>query len=98
MLTINGIVIFIFSSGLNEATKEGLDLILMPGLAFDTQLNRLGHGRGYYDTYLHRCALFSKENDLKRPSTSKFFSLYIYLPEISKTILEFTGNFPNTCY
>ncbi|XP_042199974.1 5,10-methenyltetrahydrofolate synthetase (5-formyltetrahydrofolate cyclo-ligase) [Callorhinchus milii] len=33
----------------------GLDLILMPGLGFDKQGNRLGRGKGYYDTYLARC-------------------------------------------
>ncbi|XP_027949615.1 5-formyltetrahydrofolate cyclo-ligase isoform X2 [Eumetopias jubatus] len=33
----------------------GLDLIFMPGLGFDKQGNRLGRGRGYYDTYLKRC-------------------------------------------
>lgn len=57
--------------GLNDTTKEGLDLILMPGLAFDRHLNRLGHGRGYYDTYLHRCALFSQQHGIGRPHTSK---------------------------
>ncbi|MBN3282506.1 MTHFS ligase, partial [Polyodon spathula] len=33
----------------------GLDLILMPGLGFDKNGNRLGRGKGYYDTYLGRC-------------------------------------------
>lgn len=27
----------------------------MPGLGFDRDGNRLGRGRGYYDTYLRRC-------------------------------------------
>ncbi|XP_028921935.1 5-formyltetrahydrofolate cyclo-ligase isoform X1 [Ornithorhynchus anatinus] len=33
----------------------GLDLIFMPGLGFDKQGNRLGRGKGYYDSYLRRC-------------------------------------------
>ncbi|XP_006208856.1 5-formyltetrahydrofolate cyclo-ligase isoform X2 [Vicugna pacos] len=33
----------------------GLDLIFMPGLGFDNHGNRLGRGKGYYDTYLKRC-------------------------------------------
>ena len=33
----------------------GLDLIFVPGLGFDKQSNRLGWGKGYYDTYLKRC-------------------------------------------
>lgn len=36
-------------------TEGGLDLILMPGLGFDRSGNRLGRGKGFYDTYLERC-------------------------------------------
>ncbi|KAM4602367.1 5-formyltetrahydrofolate cyclo-ligase [Polymixia lowei] len=45
----------------NDNTREealdtgGLDLILMPGLGFDRSGNRLGRGKGFYDTYLERC-------------------------------------------
>lgn len=33
----------------------GLDLILMPGLGFTQSGDRLGRGKGYYDTYLEKC-------------------------------------------
>ena len=32
----------------------GLDLILIPGLAFTREGDRCGRGRGYYDTYLQK--------------------------------------------
>ena len=33
----------------------GLDLIIMPGLAFSDQGARLGRGKGFYDTYIEKC-------------------------------------------
>ncbi|MCR4879906.1 MAG: 5-formyltetrahydrofolate cyclo-ligase [Bacilli bacterium] len=32
--------------------KEDIEVIVTPGLAFDKNNNRLGHGKGYYDRYL----------------------------------------------
>lgn len=31
---------------------EDIDLIVMPGIVFDGEKNRLGFGKGFYDTYL----------------------------------------------
>ena len=37
-----------------QILPEQLDVVLVPGLAFDLFGNRLGRGRGYYDRFLRR--------------------------------------------
>lgn len=38
----------------NLMSALDLDLLVFPGVAFDANKNRLGHGRGFYDTYVQR--------------------------------------------
>ena len=35
--------------------EEKIDVVFVPLLAFDVQGNRVGYGKGYYDTFLNKC-------------------------------------------
>ena len=50
----------------NEVPRnDDLDMILVPGVAFDTSMGRIGHGRGYYDRFLAAYCGIKTQNQLE---------------------------------
>ena len=45
--------------------EPSLDLVLMPGLAFDLTCKRLGHGKGFYDGFLAEYATARRDGPSK---------------------------------
>lgn len=58
-----------------EVFLDSIDLILVPGLAFDTDNHRLGYGKGYYDKLLSRKNVYTIGIGYKEQLSKKTFSL-----------------------
>jgi 5-formyltetrahydrofolate cyclo-ligase len=50
-----------------QPCRSVLDLVLVPGQAFDATFGRLGHGKGFYDYFFERCKLHGESRNLQMP-------------------------------
>ena len=57
------------TDGVSDGNTGGLDLVVVPAVAFDTHLDRLGHGAGFYDAFLTR---FCSQGKRAKPYLGKF--------------------------
>lgn len=51
-----------------SSDSPGLDLILVPAVAYDKSFNRLGHGMGYYDRFIKAATTHAEGYALHPPT------------------------------
>lgn len=66
------------------AQPGDIDVLVVPGLAFDRKGNRLGQGKGYYDRFMER--MFVDSGDNKKPPLLIAVGLSCQLVEGTNTI------------
>ena len=72
--------------------------MLLPGVGFDRQMNRIGHGKGYYDHFIHRCHDYAQNVGREPPALGISFLqtvLIIVALALKEQIVE-DGRIPMT--